>query len=132
MIKINFLLERDYGIKISLGRVYRLVKTMNLPQMSTKKFKNKYAIHNSDDCENHLKQNFNQNAPNVVWVSDFTYLRAGNKWHYLCVILDLFSRKVIAYKLSPRADVELVRETFLKAFAARNPSGLMFHSDRGC
>lgn len=35
--KITRILERDYGIKISLGRVYRLIKTLNLPRMSTQK-----------------------------------------------------------------------------------------------
>jgi transposase len=40
--KIRRVLERDYGIQISLGRVYRLINTMNLPKRSTEKpkFKN--------------------------------------------------------------------------------------------
>ena len=45
-----------------------------------------------------------KNAPNLVWVSDITYLRAGGKWYYLCVVIDLFSRKVIAWHLSSRQD----------------------------
>ena len=84
------------------------------------------------DCANHLKQQFSQNASNLVWVSDFTYIKAGGKWYFLCVIIDLFSRKVIAWHVSAKLDVNLVMTTFKKAYESRNaPYGLMFHSDRG-
>ena len=81
---------------------------------------------------NHLKQNFNPKVPNIVWASDFTYIKAGGKWHYLCIIMDLFSRKIIAWNISTKADGALVKSTFQKAYESRNfPKGLMFHSDRG-
>lgn len=45
--------------------------------------------------------------------------------------MDLFSRKVIAWNLSAKPDVDLVMTTFKKAYEKRNaPTGLMFHSDR--
>lgn len=130
--KIQVVLERDYGISISVGRVYRLMKSMDLPKMSTVK----PFIHSPKDetgeFHNHLKQQFNPKAPNMVWASDITYLKVGSKWCYLCVILDLFSRKVIAWSLSSRIDADLVISTFKQAYAARVvPAGLMFHSDRG-
>jgi len=130
--KIKVLLQRDYGIIVSTGRVYRLMKTMELPAIAAKKPKFKRFGSNNDDCTNHLDKKFNQSAPNVVWVSDITYIRAGTRFYYLCVIIDLFSRKVIAYKLSAKIDTQLVKDTFLLAYTKRNPKGLMFHSDRGC
>ena len=33
------------------------------------------------ECHNHLHQDFNQKAPNLVWASDFTYIRVASKWH---------------------------------------------------
>ena len=46
--------------------------------------------------------------------------------------MDLFSRKVIAWNISSKPDVELVMNAFKKAYEKRNqPIGLMFHSDRG-
>ena len=46
--------------------------------------------------------------------------------------MDLFSRKIIAWKLSGKADADFVITTFQKAYRTRNaPYGLMFHSDRG-
>ena len=83
-------------------------------------------------CRNHLKQQFSQDAPNLVWVSDFTYIKAGGKWCYLCVVIDLFSRKVVSWQLSDKADTALVMNAFRKAYEKRGrPQGLMFHSDRG-
>ena len=90
---------------------------------------------NSSDAEaccNHLQQKFNQKAPNLVWVSDITYIKAGGIWYYLCIVMDLFSRKVISWHISSKANVELVIAAFKKAYEKRNtPHGLMFHSDRG-
>ena len=108
------------------------MREMDLPKMSTDRPKYHRQAEISVNCTNHLKQQFSQNAPNLVWVSDFTYLKAGGKWYYLCVVIDLFSRKVIAWHISAKPDVELVMTAFQKAYTVRNaPYGLMFHSDRG-
>lgn len=127
-------LERDYRINISVGRVYRLMKRMNLPKMSTiKPFKHKTKTSSDENCKNILSQNFNQTAPNKVWVCDFTYIRAAGRFYYLCVILDLFSRRVIAYKLSSKINTQLAIDTVNLAVAARGKSkGIIFHTDRGC
>ena len=78
-------------------------------------------------------QNFNPSAPNQVWVSDITYIRVGSRFYYLCIIIDLFARKVIAYRVSPKMNVQLSIDTFQAAWTTRGePSGLLFHSDRGC
>ena len=39
-------------------------------------------------------------APNEVWVSDVTYFSVFNRMYYICVIIDLYARKVIAHKIS--------------------------------
>lgn len=100
--------------------------------MSTEKpFTNSKA---KDDktCTNHLHQEFNQKAPNIVWTSDFTYIKVAGKWYYLCIVMDLFSRKIISWHISGKPDVDLVMTTFNKAYIQLNqPCGLMFHSDRG-
>lgn len=130
--KVQYILKRDYGISISTGRVYRLMRSMDLPKMSTEKPKPACRRTDNSECTNHLQQRFSQDAPNLVWASDITYLKAGGRWYYLCVIIDLFSRKVISWQLSCRADTDLVMASFRKAYEKRNaPYGLMFHSDRG-
>ena len=129
--KLAYILKRDYGINISVGRVYRLMSSMNLPKKSTDRpVRAKHT--DNGECHNHLHQDFNQKAPNLVWASDFTYIRVESKWHYLCIVMDLFSRKIIGWHLSSYHNVELTIAAFKKAYSRRNISyGLMFHSDRG-
>lgn len=100
--------------------------------MSTDKPAVKIPASDNHLCTNHLQQQFTQNAPNLVWVSDITYIKAGGKWYYLCVVMDLYSRKIIAWHISAKPNVELVTTAFKRAYEKRNaPYGLMFHSDRG-
>lgn len=81
---------------------------------------------------NKLGQQFNQTDPNKVWASDFTYICIGGIKYYLCVVLDLFSRKALAYNLSDICDVALVMNLAKEAFKVRgHAKGLMFHSDLG-
>ncbi len=130
--KITHVLSRDYGIKISVGRVYRLIKTLHLPRMSTDKPFRNYKHKENGECPNFLEQKFNPKTPNTIWASDFTYIKVNGKWYYLCIIMDLFSRKIIAWQVSSKPDTDLVRTTFQKAYDKRGcPNGLMFHSDRG-
>ena len=75
------------------------MKTLELPKMSTlKPFKNHMHSENGQ-CFNHLKQDFNPKAPDTVWASDFTYIKVNGKWYYLCIVMDLFSRKIISWHI---------------------------------
>ena len=132
--KIQRILFRDYGVSISAGRVYRLMKSMNLPKMSTSKpafIKQKRQV--SLERPNHLNQAFKPPAPNQVWTSDFSYIPVGKKgFVYLCVILDLFSRKVIAWSVGPKIDSKLAVSTLTKAISSRKlESPVLFHTDQG-
>lgn len=130
--KIPFVLARDYGIHISVGRMYRLMKNLQLPKMSTDKPFKSHKHNDNGECKNPLEQDFNQKSPNLVRVSDFTYIKVSGKWYYLCIVMDLFSRKVISWTVSGKSAVDLVMTTFKKAYYKRNaPCGFMFHSDRG-
>jgi transposase InsO family protein len=131
--KIRQRLSAEYGINISEGRVYRLMKGMSLPKMSTVKPKPAPKTMSADsECPNLLNKQFNPSAPNRVWVSDITYIKVNGKFVYLCVIIDLFARKLIAYKIGARADASLTIDTFNTAYKLRGaPAGTLFHSDRG-
>ncbi len=108
------------------------MRTLQLPRMSTDKPFRNYKHRDNGECTNHLNQEFNQKAPDMAWASDFTYIKVAGKWYYLCIVMDLFSRKVIAWNISSKPDVNLVMDAFKKAYDKRNrPVGLMFHSDRG-
>lgn len=131
--KITVILMRDYGINISQGRVYRLMKSIVLPQFAAKKPKWKARKTNSESkLINHLKQKFNPERPNQIWTTDFTYISiAPKKFVYLSVILDLYARKVIAWKVSPHIDTKLALDTLETAIQKRKATPELFHSDRG-
>ena len=72
-----------------------------------------------------------QNQPyrNVV-VSDLTYVRVGNRWNYICVLIDLFNREIIGYSAGEHKTAELVKQAFMKVDG--NLSEIhIFHTDRG-
>lgn len=108
---------------------------MNLPKMSTvKPFKSHKSKSDNDGvCYNILSQKFNQTAPNAAWVCDFTYIRVGSRYYYLCAVMDLYARKIIAYKLSSHINTKLAIDTLDAAVVVRGKSsGIIFHTDRGC
>lgn len=82
--------------------------------------------------KNVLQQQFSASRPNEIWVSDVTCFKLNNHYYYVCVILDLFSRKIISYKISKKNSTQLITFTFKNAWELRSPEpGLLFHSDRG-
>ena len=66
---------------------------------------------------------------NVV-VSDLTYVRAGTRWHYICVLIDLFNREIIGYSAGARKDAELVKMAFHTVNGNLSDINI-FHTDRG-
>ena len=54
-----------------------------------------------------LKRRFTAEQPNKAWVSDITYIRTGQGWLYLAVVLDLFSRRVVGWSMAPTLSQEL-------------------------
>lgn len=87
---------------------------------------------NLERKEDLLKQQFTVTQPNEVWVSDITYFKYNNTVFYICVILDLFARKVISHRISLNNSTQLTKNTFMTAYNERQPQDLIFHSDQGC
>ncbi|WP_407656937.1 DDE-type integrase/transposase/recombinase [Massiliimalia massiliensis] len=68
----------------------------------------------------------------MVWVSDTTYVMVNKTFYYICVMIDLFSRKVISYEVSTYNNTTQSKEAFKQAFQERDrPQNLIFHSDQG-
>ena len=82
---------------------------------------------------NLLKQDFNVALPNQTWASDFTYVSIDEGWLYLCIFIDLFSRRVVGWAVSSIIDRQLAIAAFRNAVANRRPrQRLVIHTDRGC
>lgn len=72
-------------------------------------------------------------AVNQLWVADITYVRLGEAFVYLAVILDAFSRKVVGWAMADHLRAELAIEALEMALGSRQiiPGGLVHHTDRG-
>lgn len=96
--------------------------------------KNYHAFLNSEK-KNVLNRKFDMDKPNQVWVSDVTYLQIDKsrpKCYFLCVIMDLYSRKIIAHSVDESNSKRLINLTLKKAVEMRGVhKDLVFHSDRG-
>lgn len=122
----------ELGHTISERRTLRLMKELDISPRTDYRLPNSANDREYKYYPNKLKRMFVTAAPNLVWVSDTTYVRVGSEAYYLCVVIELFSRKVISYAVSTNNDTSLVINAFREAFALRGkPQELMFHSDLG-
>ena len=84
------------------------------------------------DCINILARRFSPPRPNMAWLSDITEIQTDSGKFYLCVVLDLFARRVVAARLSETEDASLISHAFRDAYDSRKPpQNLIFHSDQG-
>ena len=101
----------EEGYTVSTKRIVRLMKEHGL--------KRKQALPENATFQRHytyrpnlVKQNFTVEKPNSIWVSDITYVKVNTSIAYVCVIIDLFSRKVVSHAVAEFADAELTIHTF--------------------
>jgi transposase InsO family protein len=133
--KLTLELE-DRGIFVSRPRVARLMKSMGIRSIISKKFKvcTTESDHPYARSKNLLDRDFTATRPGEKWVSDITYVRTQQGWLYLTVVMDLFDRKIIGWSMSRTLEAKpTVLVALQMALRKRpvNPYELIFHSDRG-
>ena len=121
---------RSRGIKVTEGMVRQLMQDMGL--ISIREGAKDYYDKEKSKNKNYLNQKFNTTRPNEVWVSDITCFRYNEKYYYICVIIDLYARKVVGYKIGGKNSTQLTKSTFKLAYESRHPDeNLIFHTDNG-
>lgn len=122
----------EQGIRISPQYAAELMREMGLQSVTLYSKRDYQKQERLAKKQNLLQRQFRVDAPNRVWVSDVTCFKINKKYLYVCAILDLFSRKVIAHRVSPKNSTYLITSAFRQAFQRRNtPQSLTFHSDQG-
>ncbi len=122
--------ERGYRAGTTLVR--ELMTEMGLSSVSTTSKRQWKKSNSYERKANILQRQFHVDAPNCIWISDVTCMKLKDRYYYLCAIVDLYSRKVIAHKVSTRNSTQLITATLRMAYDSRMPGeNLIFHSDQG-
>ena len=124
----------ETGWIINLKKVRRIMKKYDLKVKYHKVFrKNNNAKRVEENVRpNLLKRNFNAERINQKWSTDITYIIHNGKRAYLSSIMDLYTRNIIAYKISYRMDNTLVMDTLNEAIRKqKDVYGVILHSDQG-
>lgn len=123
----------EHEIKIGWNRLHLIRAKYNLLTIRKKK----YAIttnsyHRFHKHPNLIKE-FIPTAPNQLWVSDITYLRIGDKFSFLSLITDLYSRFIVGYCFHPTLEtVGTIKALNMALGTLKNKTErLIHHSDRG-
>ena len=70
-------------------------------------------------------------APNIVWVSDFTYIKYKGRFIYLATIMDMYTREIIGIAVSRFHNQNLVMQAFMDAENKTGTTPIYLHSDQG-
>lgn len=133
--KLYYLLKPEFDkrqIKIGRDALFTYLKTEHLLIKPKKNYtKTTNSKHWLRKHPNLLKQTSPQRAEHV-FVSDITYIKSREKTHYLSLVTDAYSRKIMGYELSDDMSAEHVVKAFKMAIKQRSSyKELIHHSDRG-
>jgi transposase InsO family protein len=125
---------RAQGTNCCRNTVAKLMKQ----QQIRSRIKRRFRIHTTDSnhaypiAPNRLDRQFDRPLPNQAWAADITYIPTDEGWLYLCAIIDLCSRKIVAWSTADHLRSELASDALVCALSRRRPQpGLLHHSDRG-
>ena len=120
------------GIRAGRYKVRRLMQEAGLYSKQSGQHRYRVGQAARPDIPNVLNREFEPTQANRVWCGDITYIWAGNRWVYLAVVLDLYTRCVVGWAMSEHPDATLVCKALEQAWQTRGqPTGLLFHSDQG-
>ena len=123
---------RDHGYPIGRFKVRRLMAEANLVSRQPGGHRYKRTGQARVDIPNKLDRQFAVSEANQVWCGDISYVWAGDRWHYLAVVMDLHTRRVVGSAVAVKPNADLVVTALENALTERGyPGGLMFHSDQG-
>jgi transposase InsO family protein len=124
---------QDRGIVCNEKLIARLMRDNGIRPKTVKKFRaTTDSKHQLPVAPNLLKRQFTVTAPNLVWLSDITYVWTSEGWLYLATVIDLYSRRIVGCAMSHRVNEELTLSALHQALVQRRPqAGLLHHSDQG-
>jgi putative transposase len=131
--RIHAVLKRE-GVHVGRKRVERLMRQAGLAGISPRRSKSfTRRDPDADLAPDLVQRDFTAHAPNRLWVTDLTMIPTLEGPLWLSAIRDAFSRRVVAWETSARADADLVLTSLEYALASREvtPGELVHHADHG-
>ncbi|GGV71007.1 putative transposase for insertion sequence element IS986/IS6110 [Streptomyces longisporoflavus] len=131
--RVHAVLKRE-GVQVGRKRVERLMREADIAGISPRRKGFTRRDPKADPAPDLVQRDFTASAPNRLWVTDLTMIATGEGPLWLSAIRDAFSRRVVAWETSARADADLVLSTLEYALASREvePGQLIHHADHGC
>jgi len=118
-------------LRINKKRVLRIMKLFGLkPQRRRGKPEKPQDLNQAPMAIPNLVRGIIIDAPNQVWVSDFTYLAYYGRFVYLATLEDVFTRQVVGWEVSVRHNADLVTQALINALE-HYPAPQICHSDQG-
>jgi len=133
--QMTITLNREHNVQYNHKRIYRLMNILHLKSVCRRKRSTYISSTPEVTAENVLNREFHADKPNEKWLTDVTefkyYVGVEVKKLYLSAILDLYDRRIVAYRIGTSNNNQLVFDTFDDAVSANPKAHPLFHSDRG-
>ena len=133
--QMTITINREKKTHFNKKRIRRLMQILHLKSVCRKARYNYIKSTPEVTAANVLNRDFSAEAPNEKWLTDVTefkyYVGAEVKKIYLSAILDLYDRRIVAYKIGDSNNNDLVFRTFDEAVTLNPNAHPLFHSDRG-
>ena len=131
MLRIRATLEIEQGLIVNKKLVWKIMRELGIkglpgPRKGVKNLKN------TPTAEDLVERSFVATRPNELWLTDITEHPTAEGRIYCCVVLDLFSRKVVGWAIDRRCESALVVDALNKAKESRpERASTVIHSDHG-
>jgi transposase InsO family protein len=125
---------RREGFDVARCTVARLMKKMALQGVIRGRRVRTTVADTAAPCPlDHVNRQFKAPRPNVLWVSDFTYVASWVGFVYVAFVIDAYARRIVGWRVSRSAHAGFVLDALEQAIHDRKPvcGGIVHHSDRG-
>ncbi|AXB78995.1 IS3 family transposase [Novosphingobium sp. P6W] len=123
------------GFEVARCTVERLMRDLGLQGVIRGKPVRTTISDKAASCPlDQVNRQFHAPAPNMLWVSDFTYVATWAGFVYVAFVIDVYARYIVGWRVSRSAHASFVLDALEQAIHERRPvhrGGLIHHSDRG-
>ena len=131
MIRISQALKKEHDMIVNKKLVLSIMRELGIHGLPGPK-KHKKNLVNAPTEEDLVQRHFTAEGPDALWLTDITEHSTHEGKVYCCVVLDMFSRKVVGWAIDRRCESALVNDALAMARDSRRATtSTIIHSDHG-